>query len=37
MTLTPAELSELDAVFGPDAVAGERYDEDKMKLVDRDS
>jgi aryl-alcohol dehydrogenase-like predicted oxidoreductase len=36
VTLTEAELTQLDAVFGPDAVAGERYDADKLKLVDRD-
>lgn len=37
VTLTADELTALDAVFGPDAVSGERYDEDKLKLVDRDS
>ena len=35
LTLTADDLAALDAAFPPDAVAGERYNEDTMKLVDR--
>jgi aryl-alcohol dehydrogenase-like predicted oxidoreductase len=35
VTLTADEMAALDAAFPPDAVAGERYNETTMKLVDR--
>ncbi len=35
ISLSPAELAELDAALPPGAVAGPRYDEERMKTVDR--
>ncbi len=35
VVLTPATRARLDALFAPGAVAGERYDADGMRLVDR--
>jgi aryl-alcohol dehydrogenase-like predicted oxidoreductase len=35
IVLTPATRARLDALFAPGAVAGERYDADGMRLVDR--
>jgi aryl-alcohol dehydrogenase-like predicted oxidoreductase len=35
IALSPDERNELDTLFAPDAVAGERYPEDMMRLVDR--
>lgn len=35
VTLTEDDLAALDAAFPPDKIAGERYNEDTMKLVDR--
>lgn len=35
ITLTDAELAEIDAVFPPDAAAGLRYPEEMMRLADR--
>ena len=35
LSLTAAELAEIDAVFPPDAAAGPRYPEEMMRLADR--
>ncbi len=35
VSLSPSELAELDAALGPGAVAGPRYDEERMSTVDR--
>ena len=35
ITLDPAEVEELDTLFTPEAVSGERYPEDMARLVDR--
>ncbi|WP_242342566.1 aldo/keto reductase [Anaeromyxobacter terrae] len=35
LSLAPAELAELDAALPPGAIAGPRYDEERMKTVDR--
>ncbi len=35
ITVSPDEMMELDTLFAPDAVAGERYPADMMRLVDR--
>jgi aryl-alcohol dehydrogenase-like predicted oxidoreductase len=35
LTLTPAEVDELGQAFPPDQVAGQRYDEGPMGLIDR--
>ena len=34
IALTPAEVADLDALFAPDAVAGARYPEELMRLLD---
>ncbi|WP_242334971.1 MULTISPECIES: aldo/keto reductase [unclassified Anaeromyxobacter] len=35
LSLSPAELAELDAALPPDKVSGPRYDEERMRTVDR--
>jgi aryl-alcohol dehydrogenase-like predicted oxidoreductase len=34
LTLTPADLSEVEGAISPDAIAGERYDAHQMALLD---
>ncbi len=35
ITVTPQDVAQLDAVFSPDAVSGDRYNADLMKFVDK--
>ena len=35
VALSPAELASLDAALAPERVAGPRYDEERMRTVDR--